>query len=245
MTAITESFALEKDLTFTGNYGYRIQQDRVIINLDQITSQRDLLNLSGTLALELRAYQADGSTAVLASTVIGQLSGQHFLANCQYDLVFQAPPAGQWQIALELREWDGEHYALVERQWFDQPYTLTSELKNTDDAIVSKEDNVIVADFTPAGDSVTSAAEEPASSSDEPIDKAAPKKTKKSSKVEKVLLSVNHSSLEELSDIKGLPKKVAKEIVEKRPHSSWEGLLKLKGMGPKLLKKLSKVLKLN
>ena len=180
----------------------------------------------------MRAYQADGSTAVLASTVIGQLSGQHFLANCQYDLVFQAPPAGQWQIALELREWDGECYTLVNRQLFDQPYVVTSEVKGTDDAIVSKEDNI--------EKSISKKTKESSK-----VEKSTGKKSKKSSKVEKALLSVNHSSLEELNNIKGLPKKVATEIVEKRPHSSWKGLLKLKGMGPKLLKKLSHVSKLN
>lgn len=245
MTAIAESFALVKDLTLTGSYGYHIQDDRVLINIDQIASQRSLENLSGTLAIELRGYGQDGTETVLASTSIGQLSGQHFLANCHYDLLFQAPPAGEWQIALELREWDGEHYTLVDRQLFDQIYVVENEEKSTDDAIVSKEDNVIVADFTPAAESAITAPEEPAVIADTPVEKQTSKKAKKSSKTEKVLLSVNHSSLEELSNVKGLPKKVAKEIVEKRPHSTWEGLLKLKGVGPKLLKKLSKVLKLN
>lgn len=241
MTAIAESFALVKDLTLTGSYGYHIQQDRVLINIEQITSQRSLDNLSGTLAIELRGYSQDGTAVVLASTTIGQLTGQHFLANCVYDLLFQAPPTGQWQIALELSEWNGDGYQLLDRQVFGQKYVVETEKKTTEEAIIAKEDNVIIADFTAASE-----VELPtqAKSADQ-VAPQKPSKAKKSSKVEKVLLSVNHSSLEELSTVKGLPKKVAKEIVDKRPHSTWEGLLKLKGMGPKLLKKLSKVLKLN
>lgn len=71
------------------------------------------------------------------------------------------------------------------------------------------------------------------------------KPSKVKDKPKKTLASINKSSLEELSSVKGMPKKLAKEIVDKRPHKTWDSLLKLKGMGPKLLKKLSEALKLN
>lgn len=232
MTAIAESTVLVKDLTLSDSYGYRIQDDRVSINIDQIASQRGLDNLSGTLAIELRGYQSNGQQTLLASTTIGQLAGQHYLSNCQYDLVFLAPDAGHWQIALELREWNGEGYELRDQKSFDQAYVVEHKDKVLE-AMADKESNVILADFSPSPAQEASSQTKPAV------------KDKPSSKAEKVLLSVNHSSLEELSSVKGLPKKVAKEIVDKRPHSTWEGLLKLKGIGPKLLKKLSKVLKLN
>lgn len=260
MTAPAPFLTLKKDLTLTGLYGYQIQQDRIIITIDQIESHRDIGNLSGTIALELRGYTQDGQTAVLASTTIGQLSGQHFLAHCEYDLIFTPPPSGQWQLALELREWNGVQYDLIDQALFDQTYCVEEPTKTAKEAVVATENNVIVADFTPVDDVATSVEAE---STTQPIARIdAPKHSKaaelnkpaesskkkakasKSSKQERILLSVNQSSLEELSNVKGLPKKVAKEIVDSRPHSTWESLLKLKGMGPKLLKKLKEVSKL-
>lgn len=233
MTANAHALTLDKSLSFSGSYGFHIDGDRITLTIQQINNHREISNLSGTLAVELRGYRQDGIEAVLASTTIGQLSGQHYVPNCEYDLIFTAPDAGQWQLALELREWDGSNYMLIDSQPFDVPYVATWQPTIVEPTIsqTSKE-NVVNIDEAPSSHVAHTI------------------KSKKSAKQEKSnenseLISINQSSLEELTSVKGMPKKVAKEIVEKRPHTSWDALLKIKGMGPRMLKKLKKALKLN
>lgn len=250
MTATAPSTALTQELTLSGSYGYLIRDNRIQLTIDKISSHRDLDNLSGSLLVELRGYGKDGSQTVLASTAIGQLTGQHFFPLCHYDLPFQPPQSGHWQLAVELREWDGKQYALLDQRFFDHAYIVDDAKKVSEKAILSTEDNVIVADFNPvdttdATESLTMVTESTSPTEKKP---SAPKgKAEKNAKKksEKDKLSVNHSTLEELASLKGLPKKVAKEIIENRPHPTWEALLAVKGIGPKLLKKLSKGLKLN
>ena len=105
------NFALSprSNLQLNGRCGFNIQNDRVSINIDSIANQRDNTNLSGTLAIELWAlkqpYQGEHFEGVaLAGTTIGEIQGQHFIPNCQYDLMFREPPAGNWHLALMLRE---------------------------------------------------------------------------------------------------------------------------------------------
>ena len=236
MAVTAPVLALTPALSIQGAYGYRIEKDRVFINIDRINNDRGFDNLSGTIAVELRGYRQDGAETVLASTTIGQISGQYCLANCDYDLVFQTPEAGQWQLALELREWNGVAYALLERKYFDTPYVVAWQPTVVEPtAAPATKENVIRIEEAPSA----------------PVAKTVKsKKTAKQEKAPKVdeeseLISINKSSLEELSSVKGMPKKVAKEIVEKRPHTSWDALLKIKGMGPRMLKKLKKALKLD
>ena len=51
-------------------------------------------------------------------------------------------------------------------------------------------------------------------------------------------ISINRGTVEELSALKGLSRKVAAEIVKGRPYESIDALLDVKGIGPKLLDKL-------
>ena len=246
MSALASPIAPAKELTLSGDFGYRIEQDRIVINIDQISNQRALDNVSGTLSIELHGYSDDGRETVLASTTIGQITGQHFLEHCVYDLEFHQPNEGSWALALELREWDGHQFALQARQLFDQSYWVE---RQPEKPITSPSNNVIVADFAPSESLLDAMELTPIEvrSNTQPTAKK-PKQIKPSKvkdKPKKTLVSINKSSLEELSSVKGMPKKLAKEIVDKRPHKTWDSLLKLKGMGPKLLKKLSEALKLN
>ncbi|MBJ7551196.1 ComEA family DNA-binding protein [Marinomonas ostreistagni] len=251
MSALASSIEPANELTLIGGFGYRIKQDRIMISIDQIANQRSLDNLSGTLSIELHGYSSDGRETVLASTTIGQITGQHFLEHCVYDLVFNKPYAGIWTLALELKEWDGNQFALQSRQLFDQTYYVPQEPETPSPLPMS---NVIVADFSPSEakpDTVppnkkdNDRLESPAITTKHPKQPKPTKSVKTKKKQKPVLTSINKSSLEELSSVKGMPKKLAIEIVDKRPHKTWESLLKLKGMGPKLLKKLSAGLKLN
>lgn len=243
MTALAKVTPQSFGLGIAGPYSYRIQDNRVLLTIAEIANNRAFDNLSGTLAVELRGYRNDGEQSLLASTTIGQISGQHFLPNCEYDLIFNAPSAGQWQLALELREWDGVHYALVEQLPFAHHYVVEAAPQ----IAVAKEGNVIVGRFQSTTTEPVSATPVQAKQASQPVEKANEKAAEKANDktAEKVLPSINQSTLDELSTVKGLPKRVAKEIVEKRPHDTWDALLKIKGIGPKLLKKLSKVLNLN
>lgn len=243
---MTTNNELSRDIAFSGHYSYKIQDDRVILCISQITNHRPLDNISGTLAIELRGYHTDGHYLVLASTTIGQLTGQHLLADCHYDLVFQMPPAGSWLLALEVHEWEGEQYGLMDQQFFAQPYYIPEEAPCSSEA-------------SPSGS--TAALNEEIPLTDAPVDqintkgeskptipKASKKpktSTEKKAPEKKAKASINKSSQEELLSVKGIPKKVVNEMIEQRPFSSWEAVLLIKGMGPKLLKKLRNGLKLN
>lgn len=226
-------------LTLSGYYGYAIQGNRITITVDEIANRREPGNLSGTLALELWALEkpyAGGQFVgfTLASTTIGELRGGDCLAGCRYDLIFSEPPAGQWYLALMLREWEGTGY--VTRNWvnFNLPYCVA------DKPVITRNeaDNVINVVFsknkTPAPQA---AGVEPAAVTDSPAPaKPAANQTKR--------VSVNTASYGDLVAVKGVTKKLAENIIASRPYDSFEDLLKVKGMGAKLLNKVREALKL-
>lgn len=224
-------------LALAGNYGYAIQGNRVVITVDEIANRREPGNLSGTLALELWALEKPyvGGPFVgfaLAATTIGELRGDHFLAGCRYDLLFKEPPAGEWHLALMLREWEGDGYAT--RHWvnFDLPYCVT------DKPVITRNgtDNVINVDFAkkPA----------PPAASVEPAAATVPPAPTKPAAPQAAGVSINTASHEELAAVKGVTKKLAENIIASRPHASLEDLLKIKGMGEKLLDKVREALRL-
>lgn len=115
---------------FFNGCAYRIENGRVIISINEIQSQRDFDNTSGTLSVELWALRQpnQGGTfdgVALAGTQIGQLSGQHFLANCEYDLLLQQPPVGTWNLSLMLREWTDAGFVTRDFVNFDLPYVVS------------------------------------------------------------------------------------------------------------------------
>ena len=127
------SNSLNTGLFLDGNVAYRIDNDRVIINLDSIRSDRHDGDISGTLSLELwalnRPYNGDDFEGqALAGTQIGEMLGQHFLSDCEYDLIFNAPSAGNWALCLMLREWNGESFQTCDFRNFDVPYQAEPEL---------------------------------------------------------------------------------------------------------------------
>ena len=121
-------------LNIDGNVGYFIDNDRVIINIDGIRSDRAEGNVSGTLSLELWALNTpyagqDFDGQALAGTQIGEMLGQHYLAGCEYDLIFSAPGAGHWTLCLMLREWNGEQYETRDYRNFDVPFIVEADLR--------------------------------------------------------------------------------------------------------------------
>jgi competence protein ComEA len=57
-------------------------------------------------------------------------------------------------------------------------------------------------------------------------------------------VSINLASVDELARVKGLNKKIAKDIVERRPFASIDGLIDVRGIGKKTLDKLRSLLTL-
>ncbi|MCV2402085.1 helix-hairpin-helix domain-containing protein [Marinomonas sp. C2222] len=122
-----------KSLTMQG-CAYNINEDRVLVSIDCISNQRPEGNISGTLRIDFCAsssHTSQNDSILLASTHIGELFGQHFLENCQYDLLFQQPPEGSWQLFLQLSEWDGVVYSPVDTIGFALPYIYTPENENS------------------------------------------------------------------------------------------------------------------
>lgn len=245
---------------FEGSCGYDIRNNRVIINIARIVNNRRCDNLSGTLSIELWAlkqpYQgADFNGVALAGTRIGEVFGQHYLADCRYDLDFLGPSVGTWHLTLMLREWTENGYVTRDYVNFANPYTVTST------PVVSGKEtgNIINVSFSGQKSSSTaekakaaatrSATDEKSGSRSPSAEK--PAKTAASANLSAGIpakneqgVSVNTANLKEIASIKGVSKKLAENILSARPFESLEDVLKVKGMGPKLFNSIRKFITL-
>jgi len=219
------------ELTLAGNAGYEIQNDRVIITIDEIANNRDFGDISGTLSVELWALEqpyngADFYGIALAGTPIGELFGQHFLADSRYELDFTEPSDGTWYLTLMLREWTEAGYVTRDYINFDVPYIVG----NKPTIVRSEKDNVISVSFT---DNKKSPAVAKAAN---PVAKKAKSVPVEPQAIETV--SLNNAELKDIAAIKGVSTKLAENIVAARPFESFNAVLKVKGMGAKLLEKI-------
>jgi competence ComEA-like helix-hairpin-helix protein len=217
---------IHPDIALTGNCGYEIQNDRVIINIEQIANNRNGVDISGTLAVELWALKQpysgiETNGTVLASTSIGELLDQHFLADCRYDLIFDEPPVGTWYLSVVLREWTGTGYVTRDHMDFSHPYVVASRPT----IVRSDTDNVINVNF----------AENKNPASQVSVEKSSNVASDQNSAAQ---VSLNEASVEDIETVKGISKKLAQNIVAARPFGSLEDLLNVKGMGMKLLEKI-------
>ncbi len=129
MYAIQHEFTINQapDLALNGTCGYRIEGDRIHLQVGEILSHRDEDNLSGTLALEIWAlkqpYGGEGFNGqAIAGVSVGRLSGQHLLGNLNFELPFQVPGEGSWVFTLMLREWTGNGYVTRDFMNFAIPF---------------------------------------------------------------------------------------------------------------------------
>ncbi|MBJ7536443.1 hypothetical protein [Marinomonas transparens] len=228
----------DTSLTMQG-CGYRIENDRVIISIGRIANDRVNDNISGTLRIQLCAFSQDinrSENAVLATTTIGEIKGQHFISDGHYDLVFQQPPVGTWQFVLQLSEWDGSHYALCDTAYFEVPYqefyTYSEEnnLQADNTYLEPTSPEPLVAEPPQVEESLTPSLKTPATK-----DKEVKKNSAGSADG---YLAINKSKVEKLLKVKGVPKKVLNKVVTERPFSSDKAVLNIKGMGPTMLKRI-------
>jgi DNA uptake protein ComE-like DNA-binding protein len=206
--------------------GYKIENDRVIINIDQISSHRDEMNMSGTLLIELCALSQQTSkpeVIVLASTSIGEIKGQHFLSTCYYDLLFQHPPAGIWQLSLQLSEWNGVDYTLVDKVLFGVLYQTQAM---TDEADAYHANHATSIELQPKQEEL----KEPITQTDTSITST--------HNIGNGHLIINKAKAAKLKVIKGVPKKSLEKIIAERPFQSEQAIMNIKGMGSKMLLKV-------
>ncbi|PWV65799.1 ComEA family DNA-binding protein [Plasticicumulans acidivorans] len=233
-----------------GQSDYRIDGDSVTLTVECVENPRDELNLSGSLDLELWALDAPYSDDafngwLLGRAALGTLNGQSMLQNLAIQVPFTPAPAGEWHIALLLREWTADGYrtrdfanfALTAR-WDAEPTAepaavLTPEQPVSEVAAVAVAEATapvaveIAAPVAPAPVVIVAEQEVPA-----------PTKGKSKAKAAASIVSVNTATAAELAAVKGLSKALAAAIVAARPFTQLEDLLKVKGMGQKTLERL-------
>jgi len=210
----TETFLQPR---FASVAGYRIEGDRIIIDVERIENPRPGENVSGTLALELWATKSTYCGGIfegqpLAGVAFDGLLGQHEYACRLFDLPFTAPTAGSWSLTLMLREWTTAGFFTRDYVNFEQRYVVAAP------EVVSAPPAKTETQSKPAGKAAKPVADQG--------------------------VSVNSASKAELASIKGMPAKVIDGIVAKRPFKSIDDLTGVKGMGAKLLAKLRSKLKL-
>lgn len=204
--------------------GYKIENNRVMLSVGYIGSNRDVLNMSGTIQIAFNAQNQQNTepqNTLLASTTIGELKGQHFLSDCCYDLLFQHPPIGTWQLSLQLREWDGLEYRLIDEVHFDLLYQ-TQAISDVQSTYSNQHTEELTEPDTLSPKEATTLSK--------PINN-----TQSSCDSHHLINKVKKA---ELRAIKGVPKKALERIITSRPFQSERAIINVKGMGPKMLTKL-------
>ncbi|MEO9654207.1 ComEA family DNA-binding protein [Marinomonas sp.] len=249
----SEEQALQLSNISMNGCGYRIAEDRVIISIDKIKSNRSSDNLSGTLQVQLCALSQNSGQLQeyrMASTTIGELAGQCELTQCEYDLIFEEPPAGVWQFILQINEWSGQAYTLCDSAYFEVPYEtdltqtypVTEVVTSTTESAVveTTTDDVATDDLVPLPEQVAQQAE--FSAVEETQDSASPStkpSVKKNSKAGCDDLSlINQAKKAQLRSLKVIHKKVLEKLIAERPFKSMKAVLNVKGMGPKILDRI-------
>jgi len=97
-----------------GAVGYEVDGDTVTLRAARVVNPRAAGNLSGSLALELRALTgaapSDLQGLVLASAPLGRLEGGASFESLELRTALSAPPEGAWPIALVLAEYTAEGF---------------------------------------------------------------------------------------------------------------------------------------
>lgn len=256
--SVSPDFSLP--IVLRGQIAYRIDENRVLIDVEEIANDRDVFNTSGSLTLELWAlehpYQGGGFTGYnLASISLGQIQGQYCLRHQQFDLVFQQPPEGDWNLVLMLREW--EQGAYITRDFTNFTFKHQVEkIKPVARPEVTRQDgtNIIEVTFRDNRDDRKSNTETDAVAAlqakpdtTKSTTAKAGKQTKTSGEKvapETTLTSINKAKVDELAALNGVSLKLAQAIVAGRPYKKLPDLLAVKGMGKKILEKLENSLSL-
>jgi DNA uptake protein ComE-like DNA-binding protein len=242
-----------------GTVGYRIDGGRVQISVGSVENPRPDDKRSGSLSLELWALPArfDGGNFNghhLAGVEIGALNGQSEIVLAPVDLAFTAPPAGEWQIVLMLREWTAAGFVTRDFTNFAVSFISAPVVEKAPAPVVEKPAAAAaaktlppVAVKAPAPEAAKSAppvaAKAPAPVAAKVVVPVSPAAAKSPVDASPKRVSVNTARVEELAAVEGISRKLAEGIVKKRPFASLDDLRKVKGLGVKILASIRSSLK--
>jgi hypothetical protein len=235
----------------SGVVGYRIDGERVEILVERVENPRETANRSGTLSLELWALAEPFPGGRfqghhLAGAEIGSVNGQNELMLQPIDLGFAAPPAGNWQIVLMLREWTRAGF--VTRDFANFPTRFVSAFPESETPATVIDEPFVSAleKAAPAEVAKARSRRQTLTAATKKIPKstglASPAKTRVDASTKRI--SVNSASAEELAAVEGLSTKLAERIIKNRPFASLDELGHIKGLRTKLLTKVRSRLKL-
>lgn len=215
---------------FVGTTAYRVSDCGGLVNIDLggIENPRDPLDLSGTLSVEFWALPTpysggDFQGHSMAGVVIDSIAGGQTRWNASFELPFQPPADGTWNLVLMLREWTGLGYTTRDFVNFAAPVTFP----------------ILAGALAPAHPVVIEPTPAPA-----PAPAAKPTPVAATPKSD-ARLPLNKASANELTQVKGITKPVAKAIVAARPFKALEDLLDVKGIGAKVFDKIRASLRLD
>jgi DNA uptake protein ComE-like DNA-binding protein len=231
----------------------------VTVRAERIENPRGSENLSGTLALELwglsETYQGEQFTGTaLAGVELGRLEGGATL----HDVELHAPAetlAEHAHLTVMLREWTASGYVtrdyrnLVARAAAVAEQAAPAPLPEAPKpAVVAAPVAEQVAPAT-APEAPTPAAVAAPAVSDKPVAARATPSVPAATPAAVTepaagLVSVQHSTLDQLAKVPGLNRKLAQEIIKARPFKNLEQLKKVRGIGEATLRKLRAVLTL-
>jgi len=240
----------------SGCNGYRFDEDSVEMSVEAIENPRSADNLSGTLNLELWAVEAPYAGGAfqglqIAQATLGSLAGEQRLDNLNIRVPAHLPVAGRWYLVLMLREWSADGFVTRDYTAFAQPYEVMAAAPVVEASAPAVETAAPAPVATPAKPATPVKAKAPAKvtkpAEAKPADtKPAEPKPAKAAKAEKAPakkaaaqpVSINTASVDELAEVKGMTRTVAKAIVAGRPYGSVDELVRVKGLGEKSLAKL-------
>lgn len=228
----------------SGCSGYRFDGNEVELSAEAIENPRGADNLSGSLNLELWALETPYAGGAfqgvqIAQACVGRLNGEHRLDNLNLRVTAHLPGVGRWYLVLMLREWSAEGFVTRDFTAFAQPY----EIAAVPAVEIPAAEAVETVDAAPVAKAAKAATRKPdASAKAKVAAKAKPAKTEKRAtapvKADADTVSINTASVDELANVKGMTRAVAKAIVAGRPYDSVDALVRVKGLGEKSLAKL-------
>ncbi|MFT3924385.1 MAG: helix-hairpin-helix domain-containing protein [Myxococcales bacterium] len=248
-----------------GSVSYVIDGSEVTVRAERVSNTRPVDNLSGSLVLELWAQSMTADDVArhvtcLAQVQLGRLSGQTSLEAIEQRVPFQIPSRGDWKLSLLLREWTA-HASYITRDACDfavayaaAPLAPVVEAFRPVEGVPAVQAAVNAAAPTQVAEPFQAPeAAEPTEASKASKGKKARDGARASARRAPAAanaidsdqrISITQASVEELSALEGLSRKVALEIVKSRPFASIDELVRVRGIGPRMLQNLRGRLKL-